>query len=363
MRKLFVKIRRAIKLLKQLLIGYKENRFSNAYLMSLLDNSNSNYPPNQIRFNELGPENPGRTIGMIKFPEGWIPTAGFFALMHRMLCGLYFADFTGMTPVVDAWTNCAYEEEDAINGTKNVFEYYFEPLSDVSMPSALNSRCVVKILNPNMDFVLNKHGCEWFDMSEAYIEEMGRLYRKYIRFNKKTQIQLQKDTSKVLGNKKTLGVHFRGTDYVIGAAGHPVALQVEDYFEEIDKAIKECGFQKIFVATDDLNALRKFKQHYGRISYYKDVLRSEGRISVAFLERKGVTHPKYRSGYEVLRDAYTLSLCDGLISGKSQVPTNARISRASTGVPFKYCKVISRGIHRTGVDWVSEFEHYADKKS
>ena len=350
------KIRRAIKLFRQLLKGYKNSSFSNAYLMGLLDNSNGGYPPNQVRFVELGPENPNKTIGVIKFPEEWIPTAGFFALMHRMLCGLYFADYMGMTPVVDSWTNCAYEEKDAINGTKNVFEYYFEPLSSVSMPSALNSKCVVKILNPNMDYVLYKHGCEWFDMSEKYIKEMGRLYRDYIRFNKKTRIQMEQDTSKVLKGKKTLGIHFRGTDYVIGAVGHPVALQVEDYFDEIDKAIDQCGFQQLFIATDDLSALRKFKQRYKNISYYKDVLRAEGTVSVAFLERKGDQHPKYRSGYEVLRDAYTLSLCDGLISGKSQVPTNARINKASTEVPFEYDKVISRGIHRTGVDWVAEFK-------
>lgn len=331
--------------------------------MSLLDNSNSGYPPNQVRFFELGPENPNKTIGVIKFPEEWIPTAGFFALMHRMLCGLYFADYMGMVPVVDSWTNCAYEEEEPINGTRNVFEYYFEPLSKISMPSALNSKCVVKILNPNMDYALLRHGCEWFDMSEEYIKEMGRLYGKYVHFNKKTCIQLKNDTSKVLRGKKTLGIHFRGTDYVIGAIGHPVALQVEDYFEEIDKAIEECGFQQIFIATDDLSALRKFKERYGKISYYTDVFRSEGTISVAFLKREGENHPKYRSGYEVLRDAHTLSLCDGLISGKSQVPMNARIFKASTEVPFEYDKVISKGINRTGVDWIAEFKRLTTEKN
>lgn len=358
MRSFLGKLHRALLLLRQLWKGYKNSRFSNSYLTGLLNNSNSSYPSNQVRFVELGPENPNVTIGVIKFPEGWIPTAGFFALMHRMLCGLYYADYMGMSPVVDSWTNCAYEETDVINGTKNVFEYYFKPLSNVSMPSALNSKCVVKILNPNMDYVLHKYKCEWFDMSEEYIKEMGRLYRKYIHFNEKTRRQMETDTQKILKGKKTLGIHFRGTDYVIGAVGHPVALRAEDYFEEIDKALAQCGFQQIFIATDDLSALRKFRQRYENISYYEDVLRAEGTISVAFLERTGEKHPKYRSGYEVLRDAYTLSLCDGLISGKSQVPTNARINRASTEVPFEYDKVISRGIHRTGVDWVAEFKQH-----
>lgn len=354
----FRKVSTALSLLRELFEKYRDNKFSNAFLRTLLNNANSGYLPNEIHFVELGSENPGNCIGVIQFPKEWIVTAGFFALFHRMLCGLHFADRVGLIPVVDAWTGCPYEEDIPINGTRNVFEYYFEPLSAISMESALNSQAVVKILNPNMDLVLHEYGCEWFDMSDKYIEEMGRLFKKYIRLNPKTKTLMQKDIEKVLRGKRTLGVHFRGTDYTVGAIGHPVALQVEDYFEEIDNAIEKYGFEQIFIATDDLSALGKFKAKYKKLVYYRDVLRAKGNVSVAFLQRDGVKTPHFRSGYEVLRDAYTLGQCDGLISGKSQVSTNARINKASQEKHYEYSKTLSRGIHRTGVDWVKEFDQF-----
>ena len=249
----------------------------------------------------------------------------------------------------------AYEEPIPVNGSKNVFEYYFDPVSDLSMKSALNSQCVVKILNPNMDMVLFDYKCEWFDMSDDYIKEMGRLCRKYIRFNQITRKAIADDMNKVHREGKTLGIHFRGTDYVIGATGHPYALSVEDYYEFIDEALCQYDFQYIFLATDDKTALKKMQERYRDIICYSDVFRGDGKISVAFAEGNDTELPNYRRGYEVLRDVATLSQCDGLIAGQSQVSTGARIFNASRKKQYEYCRILSKGICRTGVDWVAEF--------
>ena len=360
--KIFIKIKRAIPLLRALFRQYKDNRFANAYLERLLNNAGNQYMMNEIHPVELGPENPKRMIGLIKLPPEWIPTAGFFALFHRMLCGLYFADKMGMVPVVDCWNDCAYEEPVPVNGSKNVFEYYVKPVSDISLKSALNSQCVMKIINPNMDMVFFDYKCEWFDMSDDYIEEMGRLCREYIRFNEATARAIENDRKQVYREGKTLGVHFRGTDYAIGAMGHPYALSVEDYYEFIDEALNKCGFQYIFLATDDKNALQKMRERYAGILCYSDVLRGEGKMSVAFVESNDTELPNYRRGYEVLRDVMTLSRCDGLIAGQSQVSTGARIFNASGEHQYVYCRILSKGICRAGVDWIKEYNRTVRKE-
>lgn len=349
------KVHCGINLQREIFKRYRESGFSNGYLRRLKACTEENVWQ-KVNFIELGEENSGSTIGVIKLASDWIPTAGFFALLHRLLCGLYFADRLGLIPVADAWVGCAYEEQIPVNGSRNVFEYYYEPLSDITMQSALNSQNVVRISDFNMDLVFLKYHCEWFNMSETFINEMGRLYKKYIRFNEATREKLDTDVLNILQKKKTLGIHFRGTDYAVGAVGHPVALSIEDYFYYMDYALEHFSFEQIFVATDDAGALRKLKERYSNIICYDDVLRAEGKVSVAFLKRENMELPKYRAGYEVIRDTYTLSLCDGLIVGQSQVSTNARILRAASDKPFDYSTVLTKGILRKGVDWREEFK-------
>lgn len=60
------------------------------------------------------------------------------------------------------------------------------------------------------------------------------------------------------------------------------------------------------------------------VKSYSDVFRSNGNISVAFSESSREQH-KFKLGYEVLRDTYTLSKCDILVAGLSNVSYAARI--------------------------------------
>lgn len=325
------------------------------YLEELLNGRYALNNPTMVTTLNLGNKNPSRTIAYILLDRGWVPTAGFFALMNRTLCALYFADKMGFTPVISNWDGCAYEEEDAVFGTKNVFEYYFKQPSDCSVKEALHSKTVVIPSNKNMDIVLNTYKSEWYHLSNEYLNEMGRIYGKYINFNERTNNSIKKDIKKTIGGKKTLAIHYRGSDYRINANGHPISLTLDDYYKEIDRALEEKKFEQIFVATDDILALKELKERYNCITFFEDVMRTDKDVSVAFLDNERKQH-KYKLGYEVLRDAYALSCCDGLIAGHSQVAIGARIMKASRKEKYRYFKIIEKGVNHNNIEWMKIYD-------
>ena len=111
----------------------------------------------------------------------------------------------------------------------------------------------------------------------------------------------------------------------------------------IDKALKEYNYEQIFLATDETKAVEKFRERYGNmVVWYQDVFRGEGNTSVAFSESNRSCH-KYRLAYEVIRDAFTLSMCQGFIAGVSQVSICTRIMKKSRNEQYDFLKIIDNG--------------------
>ena len=123
--------------------------------------------------------------------------------------------------------------------------------------------------------------------------------------------------------------------------------KAEDYFNVIDKAIIENGFEYIFLATDDSRKLELFIKRYNdKLIYFKDVHRSDGIVNVTF-EKNDREHNNYLNGLECLRDIYTMSYCNGLVAGLSQVSVCARIVNRSLDKKFEFEKIIDNGIYRS----------------
>ncbi len=357
-----IKVKRYIELayysiynFKVLTKRYTLRKFHPSFLNELIVGQDLCFSPNRLNCIELGKKNKGVTVVIIKLSKEWIPTAGFFALLHKTLCGLYFADRLGLCPVVFNWDGCAYEEDSKVNDSKIVFEYYFNRVSNITVQDSLNSQNVIIPTELNYDMVLRKYDSEWFNLSNDYIEEIGRIYRKYIHLNEYTKNKINQDIKSLLNNKKTLAIHFRGSDYRLNTDGHPMSLEIEDYFKYIDYALKQYSYEQIFLATDDSNAVLQIKNKYNNVVCYNDTMRTDGDVSVAFLKNERENH-KFQLGYEVLRDAYTLADCDALIAGYSQVSVCARINKASLNKKYEYCKIIDKGINHNDTHWTEIYK-------
>jgi len=242
-----------------------------------------------------------------------------------------------------------YAEAEPVNGIDNPYEYYFEQPMGVGLNDICEAKRVLKSRKENAFLISKKYGIEkGYEFSDKYLDELGRISAKYIRLNTDTDIWMQQQVQEVLKGKTTLGVHVRGTDFKRNYKGHPVRIEISDFVETVKNLLKEKNYENIFLATDDSEAVREFRNEFGTlVSFYQDVVRSDGKETVMKSSSDRKYH-HYLLGREVLRDAWTLGHCDGLVAGLSQVSLNARIFKKSCGVKYEDVVILDKGMNQKG---------------
>ena len=154
---------------------------------------------------------------------------GFFAELGMTLIKLHYADDRGLVPYIHWGESYVYYEPEGIRGEKNAFLHYFKSASEVE-----SIDCAAYVLDQeswHCSQVKALYGAVSYDVSQAYIDAMARMLRKYIRYNDETEKYLKDAYEKLLGDKKTIAVHYRGTDFNKGYNNHPVPVQVEQEVE------------------------------------------------------------------------------------------------------------------------------------
>ncbi len=262
--------------------------------------------------------------------------SGFFAIYRWILNALYVADRFNMIPCFDI-IHTFYT-----SGEEDFFKKYFVLKSGVD--SIDDKSNVFLYVAGHLAWFDDAHGLSkellcGYDVDDKYINDLALLRNKYLDFNFDIKDEINKEINALIGKDKTVGVHYRGTDYKAGFKGHPIALMPCDYFEYIDNLLNK-GYTKIFVATDDKTALDEFIDKYDdKVVYYQDTNRSSNGKSV----HEFSSEDPFLKGYEVLRDMLTLASCDSLICGKSQVSIGARIERCANGLVYDFFKLIDKG--------------------
>lgn len=299
--------------------------------------------PLRIKIACLGEKNPGRLVYIAQT----MGCDGFFAELRFILAEIFYAEKFGMTPVVLMPQASFYCEDHPINGTTNPFEYYFEPVSDISVEDAFQSAAVVEhnyyqrlyiesIYNMNSGYL----------PSEGYMVAMAEIVKKYLHLNNFSGKKIWTDISSIINGKKTLGVHVRGADFKRHYLNHPNMISVDEYINVTKEVIRNENYDQIFLATDDLEAITKFKECFGhKIIYYLNVVRTDGDETVMKSNSSRENH-HYNLGLEVIRDMYTLSECEGIIAGLSNVSIFARIVKLSNGEDYKEKIYLDKGIKR-----------------
>lgn len=283
-------------------------------------------------------------------------THGFFALFRKLLKYLAYADRFGFYPVVEWSREIPYAEEKTIRGTLNPFEYYFEQPMGISVKEMEQSYNVFQSEEIHVtDFFLDNEiddGEDGYLLSEIFLGKLSEIVKKYIHMNQWTEQYMEKEIDCLLQEKKTVGVHVRGSDYKMGYNNHPTIVPTEDYIQEVKKLLDSGRYEQVFLATDDEEALQLFIDEFGeKLVYYHDVVRTSGKVSVAFSGSKRENH-KYLLGLEVLRDMLSLATCNGLVAGISQVSICARIVKKSWDIEYEDTEILDRGINHTKNNFV-----------
>lgn len=284
---------------------------------------NGYHSPDFLELQHLGKDYSGCTIYYANETGDGV---GFFAELGMTLIKLYFADDRGFVPYVNWGKNYVYYEPDGVNGEQNAFLYFFQPVSYIE--SIENASHVIFPEENHFKQVKDIYGAVSYDVSDDYVNAMAKMMKKYVRYNESTQKFLEDEYKRLLGKQKTLGVHFRGTDFRKEYNNHPIPVRIEQEIEEVKRMLREKDYKQIFLATDENTVVERFRDEFGDIvKIYEDTFRDDGSgESVAFSESDRSQH-HYKLGLEVLRDQYTLTNCQGLVCGYSNITFLARVMR------------------------------------
>ena len=281
--------------------------------------------------------------------------AGFTSILRIIMYALVFAEKFNMTPVITISENCNYYQPEGYNGKFNPFEYYYVQPSGISKEEALNSDRVIRFKIHHLNILKEFSWEDLYLHSESFVCYFADLYKKYFILRDEIKNKIYNDFEKMGLDERTLGIHFRGGDFSRNYNRHPKMVIIEDYYDYIDTALEHADYNKIFVATDDNNALQCLLDVYGdKIIYYEDVLRTNNDKSVIFAETER-NNNQFLLGYEVLRDMYTLSFCNGIISGISMVAVFARIIKKSLDKDYEYDQYIDLGLNENPKDYKDDY--------
>lgn len=299
-----------------------------------------------LKIEKNGEENYGKIIYVIEAGTNY----GFFAEFHETLTALYYAEKMGFVPYVEWGKNFAYYEPEGVNGKYNVFEYYFEPINpDVNIQKC---HAVTYCKSAQIKEISLTYNSKGYLVSREYEKILADILKRYVHIKRDLMEKFEEQVDQIGADKNVLGIHYRGTDFRRGYNNHPVVLQKKQSIEKAKELIEKYNIEIIFLATDDLYALKEFKEEFGdRLKFFDDVYRGTQDINIAFCKSDREMH-HYLLGLEILRDVYMLSKCSYLVSGISQVSFAAQLFKKSRDERFIEKIIISNGLN----EGTEEFE-------
>ena|GEM_PF-543549 len=245
------------------------------------------------------------------------PGRGLLSLVSSVICHLHFAEESGLIPVVDfknyktEYNDPGFDSSDT-SGSLNAWEYYFEPVSGISLDEAYHSEKVIL-----SEFAYPKNYRDIITR-EPKVKDTGT---KYIRIRPELAEEIESSYKRVLAGHKVLGVHFRGQD-MKAMPSHFFPPSKKQIKHAIDIALKDAGFDRIFVVTEDADYLNYLEKVYGSMVVSMPHHRTSEPINAYRIYPRPMH--KYLLGKEVLIDTMLLARCQGLVSSISNVSEIAR---------------------------------------
>jgi hypothetical protein len=237
-----------------------------------------------------------------------------------------------MHPFVDMMNYPSlYSEYKGIKGISNAWEYYFEPCGDYGIKEVYSNPYVICREKYPYKYVPYYSTTNlWHEgfPTKRQISELNYYIERYVKIKKEHTLTFDKIASD-MEISSCVGVHIRGTD-MNHTKGHLKPQGVGEVVIRVKKRLLSEGIKKIFLCTDDEVIKEKFQEALDKELKVitLDAYRSKGGSEGIHLEKKSAsdrTNHKYMLGVEVLRDAYLLSKCRGLVCGHSNVAYAAMV--------------------------------------
>ena len=130
---------------------------------------------------------------------------GLGVCITAVLVHLSYCEAANKIPVV-YWNNKYYYNQGGFNGSENVWEYFFEPVSELKYEA-----------NDPINYFLADVEYSHFSYHQAYKSQSMRdhayqLITKYIKIKPIIQSKIDQFYNEHMINQNTIGIHLRGTD-------------------------------------------------------------------------------------------------------------------------------------------------------
>jgi hypothetical protein len=275
------------------------------------------------------------------------PGAGFFSNYLYVLCAIMYAKKRGYLPVVDMQRyKTLYNEDRAVEGINNAWEYYFEQPEGASLADAYKSGNY--ILSNSLDFHREylpfTEGANKFAIDDKKLGEMHEALQRYIVPRQNILSEINAKMGEYFTGKVVLGVHYRGTDKRKHNGGHFLSVEFDNFVKKIDEITQSLKVDYIFVCSDEEEAIRFLADRFpGKVIFNQAYRSGKGDVRGLHFEQNNTReNHKYLLGKEVLEDTILLSKCDYLLHSHSNV-TNASIIMANGG--FKKREFIENTVY------------------
>lgn len=265
-----------------------------------------------LKIENFGKLNSDKTFYVIKRTPG----TGFFSNLTFILNHLLISEKLGYIPIIDMENyKTIYNEEIRVRNTSNAWQYYFEKLNNFELTEVYKSK---NVIITNNKFYTN------FYYNFLENEKLKQFFTKKIKV-KKSLIKIYEKIYSNLKNKKTLGIHFRGTSYK-RTPGHPFPPTKDQILICVKKIIEKEKIEKIFLATEELDYLEFFKKKFpDNLVYLGSSYRSNKNDAFKIYPRN--LH-RYKLGREILLETMVLSRCNTFLY------SNSNVSKAVIGFNF-----------------------------
>lgn len=249
---------------------------------------------------------------------------GLWSMFFEIIGLIRYAERHDLEPVVYFNDATCWWSQDGYNGSRNAWEYFFEPIGPVSAMELLGTKngslehASVEQLQAALpddivmsDYILDHVG--HYDHTEAQREEYASIVERRIRV--KSQVLAKLDPTLV--ETLTMGataVHYRGTDKFRESPRQ----SVHEYYDALQHRVDPS--HKLFVATDDALFLGWMIGTYGDRVLCTQAARSHDQIALHVGPHRGPQQAE-----ECLLDVLLMAKCQHLVHGNSSVTNGALV--------------------------------------
>ena len=268
---------------------------------------------------------------------------GFFSLVFQAVGQAHLAAQAGATPVVYFNRHCPYWSDAGCHGARNVWDYFFEPLSPLTAeeilqrpasvlenftPAEFETLCAGTRITPTTRYpaVVEYKSPIGICFERKFVHG---LLEKYAILKPHVLEKVDEFCRIHFTSPHILGVHYRGIEKAHGQVKDwVVSRQVTDlkdhFFTEIRRRFARRPGAQIFIATDSAQFLDDARNEFGDAVISRDatrLARDEEAVGLHFSDKaKSVGH---LLGEEVLLDALILARTNFLVHGVSNVSNAA----------------------------------------